>query len=323
MSEAPDDVVALAEQRTVARRDRDFAAADRLRDEIADAGWLVTDTADGYALAVKPPYDVLASPKELPDRSADADTRRATVSLVVDGWPDDVRECVGALLTHVPGDVGVQAVDLGNVDGAGDVLHELADDRLEVWHVAGPAAWAPSAGGQGHGWAAARSALLRADTARVHVWCDLSTVLTGDAVTPLLEAIESDDDVVGAGWRGVAVDVDDEWRSFNDAPPGDVDAILGYLFAMRRSTALAASVPQAKARFYRNADMEASFMLREAARKSGGAGRLVVPAGELPVRQARHRGYHDTDPAYRDAESARTYNRFLQRFRGREDLLVQ
>jgi hypothetical protein len=38
------------------------------------------------------------------------------------------------------------------------------------------------------------------------------------------------------------------------------------------------------------------------------------------VRQDRHRGYHDTDPAYRDKESRKTYDRFLQRFRGREDL---
>jgi hypothetical protein len=323
MSEAPDDVVALAEQRAAARRDRDFAAADRLRDEIAAAGWLVTDAPEGFALAPRPPYDVLSSPKELPDRSTEPDGRRATVSLVVDGWPDDVRECVSALLQHLPPDVAVQALDLGNVDGAGDAVHSYAGDRCEVWHVTGPAAWSPAAGGQGgHGWAAARTALLRADTARIHVWCDLSTMLTGDAVTPLLDAIDASPDVVAAGWRGVSVDVGDEWRSFTDAGAGEVDALLGYLFAMRRSVALEAAVPHPKARFYRNADMEASFALREAARAAGGAGRLVVPAGELPVRQARHRGYHDTDPAYRDAESARTYNRFLQRFRGRHDLLA-
>jgi hypothetical protein len=47
----------------------------------------------------------------------------------------------------------------------------------------------------------------------------------------------------------------------------------------------------------------------------------VVPQAELPCRQDRHRGYHDSDPDYRDRESAKTYNRFLQRFRGRTDLL--
>ena len=61
--------------------------------------------------------------------------------------------------------------------------------------------------------------------------------------------------------------------------------------------------------------MEWSFLLRDA-----GVGRLV--AMDLPVRQDRHRGYHDSDPAYRDKESARTYQRFLQRYRGRTDLLA-
>jgi hypothetical protein len=321
--DAPAELVALAEERARARADRDFASADRLRDEIAAAGWVVTDTAGGYALAPRPPYDVLASLTDLPDNSAVVDGRRATVSVLVEGWPDDVRTCVAALLEHAPPDVVVQALDLGNVDGAGDALHEFAGDRLEEWHVAGAAAWVAAAG---HvpvgtlGWAAARTALLRADVATVHVWCELSTVLTGDALTPLLAAIESDPDVVGAGWRGVDVDVADGWRSFSPAGPGEVDALLGYLFAMRRDVALAAGGPHPKARFYRNGDMEFYFALREAGRAAGGAGRLVVPA-DLPVRQDRHRGYHDSDADYRDAESAKTYNRFLQRYRNRTDLL--
>src|SRR4051812_13851896 len=176
----PPEVVALAGQRAAVRADRDFAAADRLRDDIAAAGWLVVDTADGYDLRPKPPYDVLAG-LALPDNSGLPDDRRATVSLVIDGWPDDVRTCVEALLDHVPADVVVHALDLGNVDGAGDVLHDLAGDRLEVWHVDAAPAWR----GGSVGWGQARSALLRADVAQVHVWCDLSTVLTGDAVTPL------------------------------------------------------------------------------------------------------------------------------------------
>ncbi len=46
----PPAVVALAEQRQAARAARDFAQADRLRDEIAAAGWTVRDGAGGPEL---------------------------------------------------------------------------------------------------------------------------------------------------------------------------------------------------------------------------------------------------------------------------------
>lgn len=293
----PPDVVALADRRAAARSDRDFAESDRLRDELLESGWVVRDGPDGYALSPRPPYPVLASVDALPDRSGEPDTHRCTVALLVDGWPDDVRTCVEALLAHAPADVRIVLLENGAPD-AGAVLHELAGERVTELHVERAAGWGP-----------ARQALVRADTAAVHVLMDLSTVLEGDALTPLLDALE-DPEVVAAGWRGV--NVQDGWRDFADAGPGEVEALLGYLVAVRRSAALQVPLP-AKARFYRNADMEWSFLLREA-----GLGRLV--AVDLPVRQDRHRGYHDSDPAFRDKESRKTYDRFLQRFRGREDL---
>lgn len=297
----PADVTALAEQRARARAGKDFAESDRLRAQIADAGWTVRDGPDGYVLAPRPPYDVLTSVADLPDRRAEPDVRRCTVGLLVEGWPDDVRTCVDALVAHAPDDVVVVLLENGPTD-AGAVVHELATThpgRVQELHVERPAGWGP-----------ARQALLDADVASVHVLMDPSTVLEGDALTPVLAAFD-DPTVAGAGWRGVQVQ--DGWREFADAGAGEVEALLGYLLAVRRSFALQVPLP-AKARSYRNADLEWSFLLREA------GGRLVVPSGELPVRQDRHRGYHDSDPSVRDRESRKTYDRFLQRFRGREDL---
>jgi cysteinyl-tRNA synthetase len=48
--EPPAEVVALADARVRARVARGFAEADRLRDEIADAGWEVRDVGEGYEL---------------------------------------------------------------------------------------------------------------------------------------------------------------------------------------------------------------------------------------------------------------------------------
>jgi len=46
----PDAVRALAEARLAARRDKDWAAADRLRGELNAAGWEMEDRANGYTL---------------------------------------------------------------------------------------------------------------------------------------------------------------------------------------------------------------------------------------------------------------------------------
>jgi cysteinyl-tRNA synthetase len=48
--EAPSELIELAERRVAARRAKDFAEADRLRDEIAAAGWEVRDEAGGFRL---------------------------------------------------------------------------------------------------------------------------------------------------------------------------------------------------------------------------------------------------------------------------------
>jgi cysteinyl-tRNA synthetase len=50
---APDDIVALAEARMAAREAKDFAEADRLREEIRAAGWDMRDRISGYVLKKK------------------------------------------------------------------------------------------------------------------------------------------------------------------------------------------------------------------------------------------------------------------------------
>jgi hypothetical protein len=345
--EAAAQVRELAGRRLAARIARDFGAADQLRDEIAELGWVVTDTRDGYTLtpaggsaaesgaseggapegrapegrapegrapegrapegrAAGAPacgrtrrYKVLPTPAAIPlarPGPASAAGRVATVGLLVEGWPDDLRECVAALLEHAPAGVLITGLDVGNMDDAGEVLESLAaahPDRVEALHVAGSP-----------GWSAGRNALLRAGLAPVHVIMETSTILTGDAISPLLGALSADG-VVAAGWRGA--DPDPDLMSFHKSGPGQVTALLGYLLAVRTEAAAAVGGLPARARFYRNADLEFSLRL-------GRLGKLVVP-DQLPVRQTQHRGYHDSDPGYRERESRRNYRRVLDLLR--------
>jgi hypothetical protein len=305
---APAEVVDLAEQRAAAKLERDFARADDLRAQIAGLGFLITDSPDGFRLAPKPPFDVLASVDAVRACGPWAVDASCAVIVLVDGWPDDAVACVRSIMENSNDSVEVVALDLGDVDGAGIAMHGLAQElpgRVRDLHLAQTLDQV--------GWAKAVTATIEACASPIVAVIDPSTVLDGDAFTVLLEQFD-DPTVVATGWRGVDVDLEDNWRSFVDGGPGEVDAILGYLVLVRRDAALAAP-PHPKAKFYRNADMEWSLALREA------GGRLVIPAGQLPVHQERHHGYHDTDPEYRDRESKRTYDRLLQRFRGKAAIL--
>lgn len=301
--DAPIAVVTLAEQRQRARSNRDFVAADALRDEIANLGWIVRDSGDGFTLEPLPPFTQFPEIEDVV-REVVLPDAPVTVAVLVDGWPEDARTCLSALIDFAPRDAVIVALDSGNIDGAGEVIAQLADGkRLVDVHIADAV-----------GWSTAVRALLEMSRSAVFVLVDMSTVVEGNgALEPLVAAVGSSG-VVAAAWRGVDVDLADAWRSMVPAGPGEVDAFLGYCVALDREAA-GASPPHPKARFYRNADMEWSLLLRAA------GGRIVVPSGDLPIRQGRHHGYHDTDPDMRDRESRRTYNRLLAQFRGRAEIL--
>lgn len=307
MSTPPADLVSLAEQRAQARLDKDFARADQLRDQIDSAGWKVVDTPDGFELAEKPPFDVLGKLSEL--SSLSPIEKPVVICVIVDGWPDDVDTCLAALAENAPTDSTVLVVDCGNVDGAGLRVQAWAENRPEqirAVHLEQTL--------QTLGWSAVVSAAIDLCSGDVFVMMDVSTIVEGDAFPAMLNVLDTDG-VVATGWKGVNVDTDDGWRSFTSASSGEVDAVLGYLMAFKRD-AIQDVRPDPKARFYRNADMEWSLALREA----GGA--IVIPEGELPIRQDRHHGYHDSEPAFRDKQSKKTYDRILQRFRGKDHLLA-
>ena len=50
---APHEIQEMAQKRLEAKKSRDFATADELRNQIDSAGWSVMDTPDGYKLVKK------------------------------------------------------------------------------------------------------------------------------------------------------------------------------------------------------------------------------------------------------------------------------
>ncbi|MBQ9485805.1 MAG: cysteine--tRNA ligase [Clostridia bacterium] len=52
-AEIPKEIIALAEERLIARKQKDWAKSDRLRDRIAQAGYEIKDAKDGYTVTKK------------------------------------------------------------------------------------------------------------------------------------------------------------------------------------------------------------------------------------------------------------------------------
>jgi len=290
---APDSVHELARARQEARAEKNFALSDQLRDEIAAQGFEVVDVAGGYELRPKKRFPVYESTRDI--RPINSGKFEITVGMIVDGFQEDAVSCIRAIKEYSQCAIAVLVI------GEPGPLADELDSRTSLVQV-----------NENFGWGENANALLRNVTSEFIVIMDPSTIFTGDAITPVLEELKKRE-FVAVGWRGGLVNLEDDWRSTDDKGPGEVDVLFSYFLGMHREDALTARGFSNRALFYRNADIEFSLNLRHS------NGRLLQM--ELPLEQARHHGYHDSEPEYRDAQSKKNYDRILERFRGKTAIL--
>jgi hypothetical protein len=301
----PADPASLLRQRQAARERRDFATADAIRDQLRQAGWLVSDTPDGPELTEAPPYQTL-DPAALAQRWDEPDRYDVSVVAHVAGWPEDVARATRSLAAHHR-HLGYEVLLVS--DGAGQAtgraLEDLAaeDPHLQVLHL-DPAI----------GFGASVNLAMGQALGRVLVWLDPHVEATGDLLGPLLAALDQPGTGLAGGW-GVTTTTMLEFEA-DDGP--EVDAIEGYLLAVPRALAARVRVDP-KDRYYRNADLDYSF----AVRALGSPGPLRAVRVEVPATRHRHRGFHEADPTERDRASRKNYDRFLGRWKGRTDLLTR
>jgi GT2 family glycosyltransferase len=304
MTEAPTpepQAIALAQARARARAGRDFATADALRDELAAGGWAVVDEPAGD-WRLEPVAPVTArethplGPHEVVSRLAESATDDVSVHWVCEGWPDDVARAITSFRSYEK-DRRVRYV-VADVTGAAS---EAFGADVEVVSLV-----------EGTGWGAAANAGLRRATGRVVLVMDPSIDATGDVFGPLEQAL-ADPDVGIVGPYGILTH---DLRQFDEATgPGPCDAIEGYCMAMRRDVLASVEGFDERFRWYRTADIELSFRI-----KDRGLRTEVVP---LPVVKHEHRMWFETPPAERAKWSKRNFYRFLDRWRDRWDLVLE
>lgn len=289
---APDEIWKLGQERQAARAAKDFALADRLRDEIAVAGWDVIDIAGSFELHKRIRYiltETIRSMKPVLDECEIA------ISMIVSGFQDDAIETVKSIRTF--SDAPIVILCLEEVGP----LEEIVDEKTVVIKVV-----------EDCGWGQAANALLQNVNSEYLVIMDPSTRFTGDAISPVLVALK-EGTFAAVGWRGGLINLEDDWRSVDDKGAGEVDVLFSYFLALERQAALEVGGFNSRAIYYRNADIEFSLRLRHA------SGHLLQM--DLPLAQDRHHGYHDVDATFREVQSKKNYDRILERFRGKNAIL--
>jgi cysteinyl-tRNA synthetase len=296
MTSVPEEVQALAAERREARAAKDFARADALRDAIAELGYRVVDSPEGSTFEpIAPAEEPRVRARDVPSVLDEPPTYDVSVHWIVEGWPEDVARALAGFRAHGRGrDVQYVVADVTETDPTvyGEDVEVLA---LEP----------------GTGWGAARNAGLKRSRGRIVLVMDGSVEPTGDVIGPLEDALADP----GVGVCGPFGIVTHDLQTFEEAMGPEVDAIEGYLMAFRRDVLRDAGLFDEKFRWYRTADIECSFRVRDAGLRA-----VVV---EVPVDKYEHRMWHHTDPAERERLSKRNFYRFLERFRGRTDLLVE
>ncbi len=311
----PDDVLTAAHERAAARAARDWAEADRLRSVIEAAGWKIVDRGTDFALSPAVPPDVevdgarrYGSSANVPSRLDEPATGVATVVVIATDHREDVARALAALGRTAPAGTSVVVVADGPSDEVATALDGLTAGELPVEVV-------QSSERLGQG--AAVNIGIRRSGAPVVVLLDPSVEPTGDLVTPLVDALADPDVAVAGGW-GLR---SDDLRRFEEAPPGDVDAIEGYAMAFRRADAAERGPLDERFRFYRNLDIWWSLVLRDEGEAMPARRAVRVP--DLPAERHEHRGWTSLPDEERDRLSKRNFYRIIDRFGSRRDLLTR
>jgi hypothetical protein len=292
----PDDVRRLLDERDAARAAKDWDRADALRDELAGMGWEVQDLSGGSTMRpIRPAEGAeprLTEPAEV----------AASIQVVAEEDPDDLARLLRGLFAHPP-PMAWELVIVANAPA-----FDLDALLTSVVPPVGPVI-VPTEGRVG--WADARTMGMVRSSGEITILLDTSLEPIGDLVAPLIAAFDDPSVGLAGGWGVTSADM----REFVDAPPGEVDAIEGYCLAVRREALRTVGGFDRRFRFYRNADLDFSFAVRD-------AGWRAVRTEPLPVARHEHRGWTSLPEAERDRLSKRNFYRFLDRWRDRPDLLL-
>ena len=288
----PADIEDLLRRRQRARAEKDYALADRLREQVARAGWEVRDGPEGQVVeSALDRVESHAGRAAVESQWGAPDLLEFSLCIAAHGWVEDIGRLVAALA------------------GAGERLEAVVVDVRNAGIR--PRDIAPAAAGP-----AVRVISLREEVGHAEAWNVAARLARGrllffvepslefeSAVLDRLAAALEDPDVGLAGPYGL-----DTSDGHNFEPSTKVEvAALEYLLALRRADMERVGEFDRRFHFYRNLDIHHSHQARA-------AGLRVVRVDCGPVTRHPHRLWESTPAGERERLSRKNFNHFLERF---------
>ncbi|MBE3561381.1 MAG: glycosyltransferase [Ktedonobacteraceae bacterium] len=303
----PAEILALSHERDILRRRGQYARADLLKRQIEDAGYVVKDNPHGAHLVILPSIEVdgrvYRTARQLPSLVDEADLHTFSVIILAHNTFEQTRRCVTSVL-HYAGntDLEIMLIDNASQDGldqwAETLRHE--EPRLHLLRTS-----------RSMGIAEAYNAGLKQSRGRYILLLDTTLEVTGDIFSPLAQTL-SDRSVGTTGLHGLRTD---DLRHFSESQEHEVEAIDYRCMAFRRHWLRRAGLLDERYRFPRFMDIDFNFALLDQ-----GAHNLVTP--HLPIIQHTDSGDAGLSDAERTRLTKRNFYRFLEKWGGREDLLI-
>lgn len=299
----PETVVRAARERSLARHERDWATADRLRRLIEDAGWRIVDHGLEYALFPAHPPDLLegadvryGASASVPSRLQEPADRPASVVVPFPAAPDPadpeaVHRRLAALARRLPEETQLVAVVNESAGGGHPTRGSGPTTDRAFPTMAGVEIIRTS---ELLGLATLLNMGVRRTTGASVVLLDPGVEVSGDFVTPCCAALTDPHVGLTGPWGLVSSDL----RHFEPTGPGEADAIELACLAFRRADFLDRGPLEERFQGGSYLDVWWSLVLRDG--DVGGPPRRALVLPDLPLRRAT-----GAEPAALDERSGR------------------
>ena len=307
----PDETENTLMDRESYRSRSSYDRSDLIRANLGEQGFQVRDTRNGPMTRPKTSFELVeerwpsfSSPREAPSYLNSPSTKEFSVVISANGYLDDVKRCVDAILRWTDGaDAEIVVVDNGSTDGAAEWLEEAQSrhDNVSVLHC-----------DHQLGEAQAKNIGLALSRGRIVVMMDTSVEPVGDFLSPIAQSLQDSSVGVTGPWGIISENLH---HFHEEVSEGDADAMQSYCFAFRRELLREVGLLRECFRFYRNLDLDFSFQFRN-------HGYRILADGDLPLLRHEHRQWESLGEEERDQLSRRNFRHFFKRWGNRKDLLV-